>query len=1030
MKKFVHDESVEAEDFRLVPTIKTTDETRVFTFSPNNSFPSNFVSHQKYTAFNIIPKFLFLQFRFFFNFFYLVITLLEFIPAFRIGFLITYVSPLLFVLAISFTKEIWDEIQRKRRDQELNTQKYTLITENGTQLIESQNLLVGHIIEVNAGDRVPADLILLRTSEDTGSAFIKTDQLDGETDWKLRRSLPFTHNCSSFFSFNDLKFEIEPPQSNIYEFSGRAIHDSISQPIGVESTVWSNTVVASGKIIGVVAYTSTETRSAKNASPANVKVGIFEKEVNKYSSVLFALLFLASFLAASINGLSGNFLVLLVRFVLLFSFIIPISMRVNLDLSKLIFAGRISNDNQIEGAIIRNSNLPEELGRIQFLLTDKTGTLTRNEMEFKKMQYDNVVLNRRSTHPPHPMSLLALSLCHCVNVTEDGFQASSPDEVALVKHASRVGYTLIGRTDEYIDISITHATDDCNGKANAHLNSPNLKLDLMSSQNQINAQSQQQQIPPLHSCASQPPLSTSIERFQILALLPFSSVWSHMGIVIKNKKYGNFIVVKGSDPSISAMCPPSEWLDEVVGNLAREGLRTLVFAYKQLSDNEIQHFLKDFEEASNSIVNRSENILQSFRRICHNMELLGVTGVEDKLQKNVPETLEALEAAKIKVWMLTGDKMETAICIALSSRLFTRDSNYKVIHTLSDLVDCMNKPTVPPLVIDGREIQWNLFPDFLHVIVRSPAVVVCRCSPSQKEVVVKAIMNAYNYITCAIGDGGNDVSMIQAASIGIGIVGKEGKQASLAADVSINSFHHLQRLLFWHGANCYKHSARLAQFVMHRGVIMTVTQALYSLMFNVVPAPLYNDWLMMGFATFFTSFPVFSLIFDWFIDEKTILAFPELYVKCQKGRFFSPKTFIQWVCLAIYQGGSIILLSATVFGIEGIDERHIQSISFSALLFTQLALIAVEVNHFNLISILAEFSSFAIYLITMFLLPDAFDINFIFSLEFLWKLSFLTFICVVPLLIIASIKNLVNPTHEELLRSSFEQTTETNLYIL
>lgn len=994
MKKLVHEENAEADDFRQVPTIDSTNEMRSFTFYPNESFPSNFVSHQKYTKLNIIPKFLFLQFRFFFNFFYLVITLVEIIPAFRIGFLVTYISPLVFVLAISFTKEIWDEIQRARRDRELNLQKYTLITPHGPQQIESQNLLVGHVIEVNAGARVPADLILLHTSEENGSAFIKTDQLDGETDWKLRRSLGFTQNSPDIFSFRDIRFDIELPRSNIYDFNGRVIVGGVPNPIGVESTVWCNTVVACGKIVGVVAYTSKETRSAMNASLASVKVGIFDKEVNKYSSVLFALLFLASFLAAGINGISSNFIVLLVRFVLLFSFIIPISMRVNLDLSKLIFAQRVGNDEQIEGAIIRNSNLPEELGRIHFLFTDKTGTLTRNEMEFKKMQYDNVILDEESTDPPHPMSLISLSLCHCVNVTEDGFQASSPDEIALVKHASHIGYTLVARNDDYIDIQIS---------------SNNIKDSYF-----------------LKSISSS---SDHIERFEILATLPFSSVWSHMGIVLKSQHFGSFVVVKGSDSSITQMCPPSEWLDEVVGNLAREGLRTLVFAYKPLKDEEIEPFIKSFQEAQSSIVNRSENILASFRRICNNMELLGVTGVEDKLQENVPETLEALEAAKIKVWMLTGDKMETAICIALSSRLFSRDSTYRIIHSLSDLVDCMNSPSVPPLVIDGRGIQWNLFSDFLSVIVKSPAVVVCRCSPSQKEKVVNSVMNSFDYITCAIGDGGNDVSMIQASSIGIGIVGKEGKQASLSADVSINSFCHLQRLLFWHGANCYKHSSRLAQFVMHRGVIMTVTQALYSALFNFVPAPLYNDWLMMGFATFFTSFPVFSLIFDWFIDEKTVIAFPELYVSCQKGRFFSPKTFIRWVCLGIYQGGIIIIFSVSVFGIIGIDERHLQSISFTALILTELMLIAFEINHFTLVSTLSELSSFLIYIIVMFLLPDAFDIPFVFTLEFLWKISLLTLICITPLFVLASFKKIVNPTHEELLKSSFEQQNENVLYL-
>ncbi|KAH0789062.1 phospholipid-translocating P-type ATPase [Histomonas meleagridis] len=801
--------------------------SRVFTLLPTKKYRSNKVSHQKYTILTLIPLFLYQQFRFFTNFFYLVITLLQFIPALQVGLLFSYVSPLLFVLVISFIKEMCDEVQVMKRDYELNSQKYTLITSEGPTEIKSQDLRVGHIIEVEAGKRVPADLILLKTSEDVGSAFIKTDQLDGETDWKLRRSLGVTQNCANLFDLGNIIFEVEQPQPNIYEFSGRVYYDGSYHPIGIESTVWCDTVVASGKIIGVVTYTSTETRSSLNASPQPIKSNHIEKDMNKYSIILFILLFLLSFISTVINGFSSNFIVLFIRYVILYSYLIPISMRVNLDLAKMVFVLRIKRDKDIEGAILRNSSLAEELGRIHFLFTDKTGTLTQNEMEFKKLQYDNIIADKDTKVSPCPLSFLALSLCHNVSVTEEGFQASSPDEIALVKHVSNIGYKLINRTDDLIEIQLEDGT---------------------------------------------------IERFNVLALLPFSSVWSHMGIVLNNSKYGNLLFIKGSDVSVSKMCPPNEWLDEVVGNLARDGLRTLVFAYKQLNDEELETFLTEFKEASHSIINRSNNILESFQKISKSMELLGVTGVEDKLQEGVPETLEALKAAKIKVWMLTGDKCETAICIALSSRLFSRDCDYKIIHSLSELQSYIDSPYVPPLVIEGKEFQdIEVVPDFfIKVAMRSSAIVINRCSPSQKEKVVKMVMKQNkDLVSCAIGDGGNDVSMIQTASIGIGIVGKEGKQASLAADVSINNFSHLQKMLFWYGSNCYRHSSRLSQVIIHRSILLTIVQAIYSILFNSIPTPVYDDWSMVGFSTVFTSFPVFCLVFDYFVDLNTALSFPE-----------------------------------------------------------------------------------------------------------------------------------------------------------
>ncbi|EAY23574.1 phospholipid-translocating P-type ATPase, flippase family protein [Trichomonas vaginalis G3] len=965
------DSQASSDGYEIVSVEDTHEEFRKFTFEANYNFPNNMVSHQKYTIFNVIPKFLFDQFKFFFNFFYLAITLTQFIPIYRIGFLVTYITPLCFVLAVSFIKEMWDEYNRWRRDRELNYQKYTLVTPVGPVQINSKDLRVGHIISVHSGERIPADLIILQTSDAIGSTFIKTTQLDGETDWKLRRSIPLTQASADLFNLYNVQFEIESPRPQIYDFSGRVRIGQQTIPISVESTAWADTSVASGSIVGVVAYTGHETKPALNGAPTSQKVGKVDLEINNYSSVLFFLLFTSSFIFTSLVGFSSNSHVLLVRFVLLFSFIIPISMKCNLDVSKMVYSFRISHDQSIKGAIMRNSALPEELGRVEYIFTDKTGTLTRNEMEFKKLQIDNVIFNQNSMliDIEHLKAFLSLALCHSVTVTEEGFQSSSPDEIALVTQAQRVGYKLLNHDDRAIKIQMPDG---------------------------------------------------NVEVFNIIAVLPFSSVWKSMSVVVQHEKYGNLLISKGSDSSIKAMCPPSEWVDEVVGNLAREGLRTLVFAYKILSQSELDDFMLHYEEASKSVTNRGQRILESFKLITHGMTLQCVTGVEDKLQENVAETLESLEAANIKIWMLTGDKLETAICVALSSRLFSRDVDYKIIQTMQDIYKMLeiDQNNVPPIVIDGTVLEQSIeqHPDlFLSFAVKSPAVVVCRCSPSQKELVVKSVKGV---VSCAVGDGGNDVSMIQAASVGVGIVGKDGKQASMSADVSINSFCHLERLLLWHGTNSYKHTSRLSQFVMHRGVIMTATQAIYSLLFNIVPSPLYNDWLMMGFATVFTNFSVFSLIFDTFVDEHTVIAFPELYHKCQKGRYLSAKTFIGWTLLAIYQGFIIVFLSSSVFGIYGRDTRDLQSISFTSMIFTELCLICVEINRFNILSVCAEILSVTLYLIAMFMLTEAFDITFILTWEFLFKILLVTSIAVLPIVVIELISKKFAPTHEDQLKSN------------
>jgi phospholipid-translocating ATPase len=231
------------------------------------------------------------------------------------------------------------------------------------------------------------------------------------------------------------------------------------------------------------------------------------------------------------------------------------------------------------------------------------------------------------------------------------------------------------------------------------------------------------------------------------------------------------------------------------------------------------------------------------------LELLGVTGVEDKLQKDVKPSLELLRNAGIKIWMLTGDKVETARCVAVSSKLVARG---QYIHTVTKLkkndvaqdnLDFLHSKLDACLLIDGESLTHYLtyFPtEFISVAVLLPTVVACRCSPTQKADVAKLIREYTKKRVCCIGDGGNDVSMIQAADVGVGIVGKEGRQASLAADFSIDQFYHLVKLLVWHGRNSYKRSAKLAQFVIHRGLIIAVCQTVFSIARKFEPQGLYK----------------------------------------------------------------------------------------------------------------------------------------------------------------------------------------------
>lgn len=209
------------------------------------------------------------------------------------------------------------------------------------------------------------------------------------------------------------------------------------------------------------------------------------------------------------------------------------------------------------------------------------------------------------------------------------------------------------------------------------------------------------------------------------------------------------------------------------------------------------------------------------------------------------------------------------------------------------------------LVIDGESIQLcldHLREEFIEITVRLPVVVCCRCSPTQKADIARLIKQYTKKRICCIGDGGNDVSMIQQADVGVGIVGKEGRQASLAADFSVLQFSYLTKLLLWHGRNSYKRSAKLSQFVIHRGLIISIMQAVFSAMFYFAPIALYQGMLIVGYTTIYTNAPVFSLVLDQDVPEDIALLYPELYRDLTKGRSLSYKTFFSWLLISVYQG--------------------------------------------------------------------------------------------------------------------------------
>ncbi|XP_071458694.1 probable phospholipid-transporting ATPase IIB isoform X4 [Marmota flaviventris] len=958
--------------------------------------PRNSIKNQKYNVFTFIPGVLYEQFKFFLNLYFLVVSCSQFVPALKIGYLYTYWAPLGFVLAVTITREAIDEFRRFQRDKEVNSQLYSKLTVRGKVQVKSSDIQVGDLIIVEKNQRIPSDMVFLRTSEKAGSCFIRTDQLDGETDWKLKVAVSCTQRLPALGDLFSIRAYVyaQKPQLDIHSFEG------------------------------------TFTR-----------IGLLDLELNQLTKALFLALVVLSVVMVTLQGFAGPWYRNLFRFLLLFSYIIPISLRVNLDMGKAAYGWMIMKDENIPGTVVRTSTIPEELGRLVYLLTDKTGTLTQNEMTFRRLHLGTVsygadtmdeiqthVLssyaqvhpqtggNNPSSTPPRRAqsstpkvrksvssrvheAVKAIALCHNVTPVYESqagvtgetesaeadqdfsdenrtYQASSPDEVALVRWTESVGLTLVSR-------------------------------DLTSMQ--------------LKTPGGQ------VLTYCILQVFPFTSESKRMGIIVRDESTAEItFYMKGADVAMSSIVQYNDWLEEECGNMAREGLRTLVVAKKALTEEQYQDFESRYSQAKLSIHDRVLKVAAVVESLERELELLCLTGVEDQLQADVRPTLEMLRNAGIKIWMLTGDKLETATCIAKSSHLVSRTQDIHIFRPVTSRgeahleLNAFRRKHDCALVISGDSLEVCLKyyeHELVELACQCPAVVCCRCSPTQKAHMVTLLRQHTGRRTCAVGDGGNDVSMIQAADCGIGIEGKEGKQASLAADFSITQFRHVGRLLMVHGRNSYKRSAALGQFVMHRGLIISTMQAVFSSVFYFASVPLYQGFLMVGYATIYTMFPVFSLVLDQDVKPEMAILYPELYKDLTKGRSLSFKTFLIWVLISIYQGGILMFGALVLFEAEFV---HVVAISFTALVLTELLMVALTIRTWHWLMVVAEFLSLGCYVASLAFLNEYFgigrvsfgaflDVAFITTVPFLWKVSAITVVSCLPLYVLKYLKRKLSP---------------------
>eukprot|EP00917_Polyrhabdina_sp_WS-2016_P000212 GHVP01000407.1.p1 GENE.GHVP01000407.1~~GHVP01000407.1.p1 ORF type:complete len:1022 (-),score=188.44 GHVP01000407.1:2354-5419(-) len=990
-----------------------------------NKHTRNYIRSQRYSWYSFIPLTIMNQFKSFINIYFLIEGLLKFIPRLAAGHFFVSIVPLVMVILFSMLYEGYEDYMRYRRDIKMNSEsylvyRYSQAKEIFADRIKSASLKVGDFIWINKNERIPADIILLYTPEK--NIFIRTDQLDGETDWKVRiPSLSIPKPIDSVFDsesgnivskvFNMInEFIVEDPNKDIHSFTGNlilnrkdsSINSSSSeyktQPLTDENFLPMNTVLASSHMLGCIVYTGNDTKAQLNRTKNKFKFSILERETNKIVLFLISFLLFGALILTFLSKTKGEmFIIYLIRFFMILSSIVPINLRIGIEITLQAQGYFINTDTKIKNTITRTRNLTTELGRVQYLLSDKTGTLTKNEMILKRLcigtltyskdmfddelkkdidqgykDYKNNLISKDTKKKGKTFqerlyeSVRGLSICHNVTPVSENeeivYQAASPDEVAIVQFSSGLGVNLIKRT--LTKMTIKHENND---SSNENENDEN-------------------------------------NDHEILHDFPFTSERKRMGIIIKDPESKEIIFYeKGADTIMSKLVKNNDWLLEESDNMARDGLRTLAFGCKKLTEKEYELFLSEYNNARTILVDRQLHIDKVIEEhLENNLELMAITGVEDKLQDDLCITLESLRNAGIKIWVLTGDKIETATCVAISSKLIMRGQRIITIRDLtqenaSDFLNTLQSRQDCCLVIDGMSMEFIMNYDtvrFIGIASKLTCLVCCRCSPTQKANIAKAVRKVTEKVVCTVGDGGNDVSMIFESDVGIGIVGKEGMQASLAGDFSIEQFSHLKRLLLWHGRNSYIQMSKVVIGVVYRGMLLAVSQILYTASFYLAPIPLYEGLILVGYVTIYTSFPFISILLDADASEEIVLMYPELYYELTKGRFLNFKQFFITLATAIYQGTVIIGLYFGPLIKNMIDILHV---SFTGLVVTALLTIGLSVHKWKSIHFLITMSiSFLSYFVPILAFPWGFTVQLKGSLLFFGRLALVTCIAFIP----------------------------------
>ncbi|XP_075262617.1 putative phospholipid-transporting ATPase IA isoform X2 [Convolutriloba macropyga] len=764
-----------------------------------------------------------------------------------------------------------------------------------------------------------------------------------------------------------------------------SIENLLLRECRLENTEW---------VVGCVVYTGPEAKISLNNKPPPLKQSSLEKITNVQIYFIFAIMLTIAMVCfagyliyehlkaddiagyvpdkeytAVVESEVATVALVYATFFILFNNLVPISLMFTVEMVKIVQAYFINSDPQMVFNLIkaraRTSNLNDELGRIKHVFSDKTGTLTQNKMEFKKCFVNETAfdtddgdkascdLNKTSVKKNYMDDnnmgglhefILMMASCNSVTPNEKanaGFISSSPDEHALVLGAKSLGYTLKSRGTNG---SLVELPDG------------------------------------------------NVAKLKEIEVVPFDSNRKRMSLIFKDVSNGPDggdykIFTKGADMTMLDKLNPQSLaiynkraLPEV-NEYSKEGLRVLVFASRKLTPDEVTNLdtikgkLSDPTTKAEEMFVLERDYEDAVKQLESDLDLVGVSAVEDKLQDGVPECIASLRAADIVVWMLTGDKLETAYEIAHSCQLFSSDSSRFTVHKLEardgdtkeDILQEMarissdvhsHKPTPgsdgPPehgLIFEGSILKTLEFSPKnedmmkrLYYFTRNfKSVAACRLEPLQKAELVEMTQTlAKGEITLAIGDGANDVPMIQAAHVGIGIQGEEGLQAVLASDYSIGQFRFLKRLLFIHGAFSYQRVSKTILYSFYKNITLYFINFWYQFACGFSGQSVFDKFTLSMYNIMFTSLPLLSLgLLDRPVSEEKMLKNVFLYRTSQYSLKFNAKVFWMWCVNALAHSLCVFLVCLAATGGDTVlqDAKATGILSFGEVIYTAVIIV-------------------------------------------------------------------------------------------